>query len=129
MKHFITLTLFLLAIAAGAAAQKPEVSFDGTVFDFGTVKESADPVQTVFIMTNTGSVPVAILSASTTCGCSKAEYPKEPVKPGKTAKVKVKFNPAGQHGEISREIKLRLKASGGKSIRVPLKIQGVVVPE
>ncbi len=115
-------------LAAWAGDNKPQVSFDNTLFDFGTVRESAAPVQTEFVMTNTGSEPVAILSASTTCGCSRAEYSKEPVKPGKSVKIKVKFNPAGQHGEISREVKLRIKGSGKKSIRVPLKITGVVVP-
>ncbi len=120
----------MLAIAGvlGASGAKPEVKFDNTVFDFGTVRQSAAPVQTEFVMTNTGAEPVAILSASTTCGCSRAEYSKEPVKPGKSVKIKVKFNPAGQHGEINREVKLRIKGSGKKSIRVPLKIRGVVVP-
>ncbi|MDE6310500.1 MAG: DUF1573 domain-containing protein [Muribaculaceae bacterium] len=120
--------IFACAMTVYAGDKKPEVSFDNTHFDFGTVRESAAPVQTEFVMTNTGSEPVAILSASTTCGCSRAEYPKEPVKPGKSVKIKVKFNPAGQHGEISREVKLRIKGSGKKSVRVPLKITGVVVP-
>lgn len=118
--------LILLPVVAGAA--KPELEFSSKTFDFGTVRESAQPVETEFTMTNVGNEPVAILSASTSCGCSKAEFPKKPVGPGKTAKIKVKFNPAGQHGEINREVKLRIKSAGGKSLRVPLKITGVVVP-
>lgn len=128
LKKYILTLLLAFAGAAGAFAAKPSVEFDSKIFDFGTVRESSAPVQTEFILTNTGSEAVAILSASTTCGCSRAEYPQKPIEPGKTAKVKVKFNPAGQHGEINREIKLRIKSAGGKSVRVPLKITGTVVP-
>lgn len=121
--------ILLTAFAAAAAiAAKPQVEFDTTTFDFGTLRESSKPVQTEFVMTNTGTETVAILSASTTCGCSKAEFPTRPVEAGKSVKIKVKFNPAGQHGEITREIKIRIKSSGHKSIKIPLKITGVVVP-
>ena len=128
LRRFAIAFTLILASALAALGAGPEVEFDETVFDFGTVRESAAPVQTVFVMTNKGPVPVAILSASTTCGCSKAEYPTKPVEPGKTAKIKVKFNPAGKHGEINREIKLRIKAAGGKSRRIPLRIRGNVIP-
>lgn len=127
-KKILTFIAITLIATLGALAAKPEVSFDSKTFDFGTVRESSKPVQTEFTMTNVGTETVAILSASTTCGCSKAEYPTKPLAPGKSAKIKVRFNPAGQHGEINRQIKLRIKSEGGKSVRVPLKITGVVVP-
>jgi hypothetical protein len=127
-KKILAILLALIVLPAALSAAKPELEFSSKTFDFGTVRESSQPVETEFTMTNIGNEPVAILSASTSCGCSKAEYPQKPVAPGKTAKIKVKFNPAGQHGEINREVKLRIKSAGGKSLRVPLKITGVVVP-
>lgn len=129
MKKFLVLIVFLTGLFSAYASENPEVSFDTKTYDFGTVKESSKPVEMFFEMTNTGSSAVAILSASTSCGCSKAEFSKKPIEPGKSTKIKVKFNPAGQKGEIRREVKLRVKRAGGKSVYIPLWIEGVVVPK
>ena len=40
-------------------------------------------------MTNTGNGLLVILDIITSCGCTKVEYSKEPVRPGGTLEVKV----------------------------------------
>jgi hypothetical protein len=45
-----------------------------------------------FELKNNGTTPVIITSAKSTCGCTVAEYPKEPILPGKTALVTAKYN-------------------------------------
>lgn len=129
MKKFLIVFAFIFSWVWAFAQDAPQVEFNTKTYDFGTVKESASPVDMYFEMKNVGDVPVAILSASTSCGCSKAEFSKKPVAPGKSTKIKVKFNPAGQRGEIRREVKLRVKCAGGKSVHIPLWIEGVVVPK
>lgn len=116
------------AVAAGKDPGKVDVSFDSMEFDFGTISADSKPVGHEFVMTNNSSLPVAILSASTSCGCTRPEFNKKPVAPGKTARIKVSFIPQGQKGEIHRDIKLRLKSASGKNKRVTLKISGVVIP-
>ena len=118
----------LICAQAKSSKADVKVEFDSTSFDFGTVSQDSGPVTHVFEMTNTGDEAVAILSASTTCGCTRPEFPKKPVKPGGKAKIKVSFLPEGQKGEVSRDIKLKLKSAGGKNRRMVLKIHGVVLP-
>lgn len=125
----LSVLVLAMVLALPAQAKKlPEgIEMPNRVYDFGTVKSTDKPVETSFTLLNTGNTPLAILSSSSTCGCSKAEYPTKPIDPGKSAVIKVKFNPMGQQGEITREIKLRVKRAGGKSARITLTIRGTVV--
>lgn len=122
------IVITLAAVLPVDAKKLPDgIEMPTRVFDFGTVKSTDKPVETSFTLLNTGKTPLAILSSSSTCGCSKAEFPTKPIEPGKSAVIKVKFNPMGQSGEITREVKLRVKRAGGKSARITLTIRGTVV--
>src|SRR4051812_19136463 len=68
-------------IDAEAAAMKPVMTFKDTLHDFGTMHEN-EVVQYEFAFTNTGKTPLIITAASAACGCTVAEYPKEPIAPG-----------------------------------------------
>jgi hypothetical protein len=45
-----------------------------------------------FELKNNGTTPVIITSAKSSCGCTVADYQKEPILPGKTALVTAKYN-------------------------------------
>ena len=104
-RQILSLATLFLSIAAFAAS--PAVSFDSTVHDFGNVKEAAGPVSHDFVITNTGDAPLIVISATTSCGCTTPEIPKEPIKPGATAKLKVTFDPLGRPGEFEKNIKIK----------------------
>lgn len=108
------------------AAEKGAVmTFAEKTHDFGSIKEADGPVTHVFEFTNTGSEPLVIINVNASCGCTRPEYPKEPVMPGKKGKIKVTFNPAGRPGEFSKEVKIR--TNGSK--RPVLRITGTVIPK
>lgn len=108
------------------AAEKGAVmTFAEKTHDFGAIKEADGPVTHVFEFTNTGSEPLVIINVNASCGCTRPEYPKEPVMPGKKGKIKVTFNPAGRPGEFSKEVKIR--TNGSK--RPVLRITGTVIPK
>ena len=67
------------------------LDFSETSFDFGEVKEG-EIVTHTFNFTNNGSVPLIIDDAHSTCGCTIPEWPKNPIGPGKSGEIKVKFN-------------------------------------
>lgn len=113
-----------LALAAFAA--KPAISFDATTHDFGNIKEAAGPVSHDFTITNTGDAPLIIVSATTSCGCTTPEIPKEPIKPGATAKLKVTFDPLGRPGEFEKNIKIKTNIKG---TRPTVKLKGCVIPK
>ena len=108
-----------------AADNGPVMTFDEKTYDFGTIKEVDGPVTHSFEFTNTGDEPLVIINVNASCGCTRPEYSKEPIKPGKSGKIKVTFNPAGRPGEFSKDVKIR--TNGSK--RPILKITGIVIPK
>lgn len=127
MKRIFTLfTLCLLAVAA-LSAEQPTVVFDTTSHDFGNINEADGPVSCEFTFTNTGDEPLVIISANASCGCTRPEFPKKPIKPGKSGTIKVTYLPAGRPGEFNKTVKVRTSAKRPKSIS--LKISGVVIPK
>lgn len=127
-KLFLFAILLLMSVVLTSAGKgKASVHFSEKSWDFGYIKEAKGPVSHEFEFTNTGDVPLVIISASASCGCTRPDYPTAPVKPGKKGKIKVTYNPSGRPGEFVKDIKVRTNAKNGK--RVTLKISGVVIPE
>ncbi len=86
-------------------AAYPVFTVADTAHDFGKIKEG-DIVAYSFKFKNTGSKDLVIAYASSTCGCTVADYPKQPVKPGEEAYLKVVFNSAGKSGRIEKPVYL-----------------------
>lgn len=116
-----SITMFsVLASEKGAV-----ITFEEKTHDFGTIKEADGPVSCEFLFTNTGNEPLVIINVNASCGCTRPEFPKKPIMPGKKGEIKVTFNPAGRPGEFVKDVKVR--TNGNK--RPILQITGVVVPK
>lgn len=115
--------------AKAPAGSKVGVEFAGTVFDFGTVTAGKEPVVHTFTFTNTGVGPVAIERVSVSCGCTKPEYSRKPVPAGEKGVVKIKYNTAGQKGEVNKDIKVRMRNGADRSEVITLRLRGVVLPK
>ena len=61
--------------------------------DFGKINQN-DPASVTFTVKNSGQGPLIITAARTSCGCTVAEYTKEPIKPGESGVVKATYNSA-----------------------------------
>lgn len=124
----LSLVVFVTSIAGAdkPAEGKPDIAFTKTVHDFGVFPEDGGPVSCTFEFTNTGDAPLLILNASASCGCTRPDYPKKPVKPGKKDKITVTYNPNGRPGEFSKSVTVRTNVKGKK--KVTLKIKGNVTP-
>ena len=137
MKHLMGLLILAATVLSAATAyaakrapgQKIGVEFAEIVYDFGNVSSDSAPVVHEYVFTNTGKESVGLVSATASCGCTRVEYSKKPVPAGDKALVKVSFNPAGQRGEVNKDIKLRFRAANGKSERITLQLKGAVVPK
>jgi len=103
----------------------PVAKFDKVEFDFGTIAEG-DVVETSFVVTNSGKSNLVISNATASCGCTIPTWPKEPIKVGETAEIKVKFNSRGKRNKQSKAITLTTNTINGKEI---LKIKGFVTPK
>ncbi|MDH3322102.1 MAG: DUF1573 domain-containing protein [Flavobacteriaceae bacterium] len=99
-------------------------NFDKIEHDFGVINEG-DIVETVFKFTNSGKSELIITSAKATCGCTVPEWPKEPIMPGESGEIKVKFNSSRKPNLQQKQITLVTNTSNGKEI---LKIKAQVTP-
>lgn len=97
-------------------------TLDRTEHDFGQVTQG-DTVTTVFKV-KAGDGPVVLLSATTDCGCTRAEFPKRPLRPGDTAQVKVIFA-AKDKGNFYKTVRLHLHA-GGRDRTAEVRVRGTV---
>lgn len=93
----------------------PVVKFDKTEHDFGKITEG-DKVETVFKITNDGEADLIIVNAQGSCGCTVPEYPKEPVKPGASADMKVTFNSKGKPGQQQKSVTLTTNTKEGSEM-------------
>jgi len=92
----ILFTLSLVVACFGLYAQDasdggPQMKFETAVIDYGTIEHKADG-QREFVFTNTGAAPLIISNARGSCGCTVPTYPKEPIPPGATGKIGVKYD-------------------------------------
>lgn len=93
--------------------------------DYGTVSKDSDSGVRAFEFTNTGDAPLIITNVQSTCGCTVPSKPTEPIMPGKTGKIEVKYNM--NPGPIRKSITVESNASNYENGRVTLKIKGTVV--
>jgi len=108
-------------IKKGAAS----ISFDKKEYDFGTVNEG-DIVETSYLVTNSGKTDLVITNAQASCGCTVPVWPKNPIKPGATGEVKVKFNTSGKLNRQQKTITLTTNTESGREV---LTLKGSVTPK
>jgi hypothetical protein len=85
------------------AATAPVMKFEKETHDFGKIK-SGDKVTYDFKFINNGKSPLIITDAIATCGCTKPEWPKTPIKPGESGVIHVTFNSAAKMGLQDKQI-------------------------
>lgn len=98
-----------------------EMSVDRTEYDFGTFP-MAENQECTFLLTNTGNSLLTIQDVTTSCGCTKVEYSKEPVRPGESLELKVSYE-AEEKGRFSKVITVFANV---KSSSVRMRITGNV---
>jgi hypothetical protein len=106
---------------APAPQADPGYKFDKLDNDYGTIAKGAEPY-CEFRLTNTGKAPLVIASAVGSCGCTVPEYPKEPIAPGQTVVIKVRYD-TQRVGHFEKQVTVNF---AGQSTPAVLKIHGTV---
>lgn len=78
-------------------ADSAVISFSETLHDYGTIKKDSDGTYD-FTFTNNGKIPLVLSNVETSCGCTTPSWPREPIAPGKTGIIKVKYNTVSPGG-------------------------------
>ncbi len=81
--------LCIMACLSGHA--QPKATFEQKVYEFGTILWK-NPVKAVFKVTNDGDKPLVISNVTTSCGCTVADWTKEPIAPGASGEISSTFD-------------------------------------
>lgn len=92
------LSLLLLASCSNdpqdqAKSKGKELWFEEYVHDYGQIEVDSDGSWT-FTFKNIGENAVLINRVRSTCGCTVPAWPREPIEPGSTGEITVKYNTA-----------------------------------
>jgi hypothetical protein len=109
------------AAAVPVNPNAPEISFDKTVHDYGTIVQGADGT-CEFKFTNTGKEPLILNKPVSSCGCTVPTWPQEPILPGKGDVIKVTYA-THNVGPINKTVTV---TSNAKTNRIVLSIKGTV---
>ncbi len=94
------------AAEATVTEKLPRISLvEKGVFNFGTITEG-DTVEHVFKFKNTGEFPLIINNVTASCGCTTPEWPREPVAPGVTSSIRVRFNSRNKSGVQNKTVSI-----------------------
>lgn len=117
------------SFADQAATQVPtgpttEMTFEETEFDFGTINEGEQVTHT-YKFKNTGKEPLILSDAKGSCGCTVPEWPREPIGPGGSAAITVKFDSKGKRGKKSQKVTITANTNPPQSF---IYLNGDILP-
>ena len=126
---FLAFSVFSLSAQTEAVTVEnpnaPEIVFESETIDYGTIEKGANGVRE-FKFTNTGKSPLIISNARGSCGCTVPTWPKEPIKPGESSVIKVKYD-TNRSGPINKSVTI---TSNAKTPTKVLRIKGnITVPQ
>ena len=82
-----------------------KMEFEAPLFEFDTVTEGAIVTQS-FKFKNTGTVPLIISDAKSSCGCTVPEWPTDAIEPGGTGEITAKFNTTHKMGGQNKAVRI-----------------------
>jgi Protein of unknown function (DUF1573) len=88
------------------------VKWKTDVIDLGEITQNK-PVTIEFEFTNTSDADVIVISAQASCGCTVADYPKQPIGAGKTAKITATYNAAAK-GAFTKNVTVTIQNEEAK---------------
>lgn len=138
MKKLLLTFIFLMGTALFAQESvvpnldpnAPDIKFETEVIDYGVVEYDANGVRE-FKFTNVGKSPLTITGVTAECGCTtttidgKPGWPQEPILPGKSGVIKIKYD-TKRVGRFEKNITV---TSNAKYSSKKLKIKGEVKPK
>ena len=111
--------------APAEAGPTTSITFAENAHDFGTITDG-DVVTHIFKFTNTGDEPLILNRCKGSCGCTVPQCDKDPIMPGATSSIKVKYD-TKRVGPINKSVTITSNASNEptKVIRIKGKIEAV----
>ncbi len=99
----------------------PEIFFEETTHDFAKLQKG-DECSFEFKFKNTGKEPLILANCQASCGCTTPTCPKEPIAPGASGTIKVKYD-SNRVGAFNKSVTI---TSNAKNNPVILNIKGTI---
>lgn len=91
-KLLLTICITLISVIKMVAQEStPVIEFSTTEVNYGVIIKNSEGKRS-FSIKNTGNAPLVIKSCSGSCGCTVPTCPQEPIMPGKTSVVDVRYD-------------------------------------
>ncbi|HAL65262.1 MAG: Uncharacterized protein XD81_1077 [Bacteroidetes bacterium 38_7] len=127
---FLTLNYLQAQDAKPVSKNGPVITFDqklknetgNIVWDYGTIYKDSNG-DSYFRFTNTGKEPLVLSEVRSSCGCTVPSWPREPILPGKSDTIKVRYA-TNRLGVINKTITVMSNAVNNPVI---LRIKGNVI--
>src|SRR5690554_6207272 len=109
MKNFILLILSFVVLTACSnksdfqIGQKTTMEVN-TKIDMGEVI-LGEKIKTTITVKNTGDYPLILAEVKGSCSCTIADYPKDPVPPGKTATIQTEIE-TKDLGKLTKDVRI-----------------------
>ncbi len=124
MKKLLFSLLFVVSLNSLVAQSGPAITFESDTIDYGEVAKGSDGTR-IFKFTNTGDAPLEITDAKSSCGCTVPKKPENPVAPGESAEIVVRYD-TNRVGPFRKTISITTNVESNPI--VALKIKGNVLP-
>ena len=105
------------------SAKMPVIAFDTDMHDFGRL-QAGENISYSFHFVNSGNADLVISACDASCGCTVADFPRDPIAPGHDGYVAVSFKSAGMSGYQYKEVTV---CTNAQPSRTKLKIQAKVM--
>ncbi len=125
MKYLLRSIYLIICLLATNMLSAQQMSFETLTHDFGTIAEDGGTVTYAFKFKSTGSSPVVIVTAVSSCGCTTPIYSRQPIAVGASSTIEVTYDPMDRPGKFSKTIQVVMAPNNKKYV---LTITGDVTP-
>ncbi len=119
LKSFVILLLLTLNFNAQSQAK---LKFTEAKKDLGKVKKG-DIVSADYEFKNEGDQPLIITNFEVECSCTTVDFPKQPIAPGQSSKLTVKFDTKSAYDRQDRKVVIISNAKNSASVRIKCFVQ------
>lgn len=116
--YFIPVVIFIFLLGVSPALQaQAKIKFTETKKDLGKVKKG-EVVSADYEFKNEGDQPLIITNYEVECSCTTVDFPKQPIAPGQTNKLTVKFDTKSAYDRQDRKVVIISNAKNSSSVRI-----------
>ena len=102
----------------------PYMEFESMTLDYGTIDQHSEPLR-ILEFSNNGDEPLVITNAKGSCGCTVPTWPKEPIMPGETANIEIRYA-TNRLGKFTKTVKFTTNETS-KAPQHTIKVTGNVL--